>query len=49
MNASADTFTPEEIERFKTDPDFYKHFRRTMENNMNVSRCVPPFLPAAAR
>ncbi|KAI0714205.1 FAD/NAD-P-binding domain-containing protein [Cerioporus squamosus] len=28
-------FTAEEIERFKTDEDFYRHFRAVMENDMN--------------
>ena len=30
-------FTPEEIERFKTDGEFFWRFRRTLENEMNVS------------
>ena len=31
------SFTPEEIERFKTDGEFFWRFRRTLENEMNVS------------
>ncbi|RPD58021.1 flavin-binding monooxygenase [Lentinus tigrinus ALCF2SS1-7] len=28
-------FTPQEIERFKTDPEYYWNFRRTLEGHMN--------------
>ena len=31
-------FTPEEIERFKSDPEYFQKFRRTMESLVNVSR-----------
>ena len=30
-------FTPEEIERFKNDRDFFFRYRSTLENEMNVS------------
>ena len=30
-------FTPEEIERFKSDPEYFQKFRRTMESLVNVS------------
>lgn len=32
-----DRFSAKEIERFKTDEDFYRRFRTVMENDMNVS------------
>ena len=32
-------FTPQEIERFKTDGEFYKRFRHAMENDLNVRPC----------
>ena len=31
------TFTPEEIERYKNDKEFFFRFRHTLENIMNVS------------
>ena len=30
-------FTPEEIERFKTDSEFFWRARRTMDASLNVS------------
>ena len=30
-------FTPEEIERLKTDDEYYKHFRWTVEHDINVT------------
>ena len=31
------TFTPEEVERFKTDREFFFNYRHTLENIMNAS------------
>ena len=33
-------FTPEERERFKTDPEFYRNFRTTLEREINVRAIV---------
>ncbi len=30
-------FTSEEIERFKTDDEYFRHFRLTLETEINVS------------
>ncbi|KAH9888569.1 FAD/NAD-P-binding domain-containing protein [Cubamyces lactineus] len=34
-NAEEFRFTPEELERFKTDPEFYRNFRLSLENEIN--------------
>ena len=38
------TFTPEEIERFKTDDEFYRNYRFEMEDMMNVRLSFPTAL-----
>ena len=42
LNMTADSpevqvaFTPEEIERFKNDDEYFRNFRHTLESDMNV-------------